>query len=54
MGYQRGAYALGYVGDLLDPIQIVRPELPAGIGFTQDSREKLRQSGRELRSSAKS
>ncbi len=33
MGYQRGAYALGYVGDLLDPIAVVRPEL-ADRGFT--------------------
>ena len=33
MGYQRGAYALGYVGDLLDPIEVVRPEL-AKRGFT--------------------
>jgi len=54
MGYQRGAYALGYVGDLLDPIQIVRPDLPAGIGLGQGSSEKLRQQGRELRSSEKS
>ena len=27
IGYQRGAYALGYVGDLLDPISVVRPDL---------------------------
>jgi ectoine hydroxylase-related dioxygenase (phytanoyl-CoA dioxygenase family) len=27
MGYQRGAYSLGYVGDLMDPIEVVRPEL---------------------------
>jgi ectoine hydroxylase-related dioxygenase (phytanoyl-CoA dioxygenase family) len=33
MGYQRGAYALGYVGDLLDPIAVVRPDL-ADRGFT--------------------
>jgi hypothetical protein len=33
MGYQRGAYALGYVGDLQDPIEVVRPEL-ARRGFT--------------------
>lgn len=33
MGYQRGAYALGYVGDLLDPIAVVRPEL-ADRGFS--------------------
>ena len=53
MGYQRGAYALGYVGDLLDPIQIVHPDLPAGSGYTQGTTEKLKQQGRELRSSAK-
>lgn len=33
IGYQRGAYALGYVGDLMDPIAVVRPEL-ADRGFT--------------------
>ena len=27
MGYAKGAYALGYVGDLEDPISAVRPEL---------------------------
>ena len=32
MGYQRGAYALGYVGDLQDPIKFVRPDL-AKRGF---------------------
>ena len=33
MGYQRGAYALGYVGDLQDPMEVVRPDL-AVRGFT--------------------
>ena len=32
MGYQRGACALGYVGDLLDPIQVVRPDIQNGLG----------------------
>jgi ectoine hydroxylase-related dioxygenase (phytanoyl-CoA dioxygenase family) len=32
LGYQRGAYALGYVDDLRDPIEVVRPEA-ASIGF---------------------
>ena len=32
LGYQRGAYALGYVDDLRDPIEVVRPEL-AKLGF---------------------
>jgi ectoine hydroxylase-related dioxygenase (phytanoyl-CoA dioxygenase family) len=27
MGYARGAYALGYVGDLRDPIEVLRPDL---------------------------
>jgi hypothetical protein len=27
MGYARGAYALGYVDDLRDPIEVVRPDL---------------------------
>jgi ectoine hydroxylase-related dioxygenase (phytanoyl-CoA dioxygenase family) len=27
MGYQRGAFSLGYVGDLMDPLQVVRPEI---------------------------
>jgi ectoine hydroxylase-related dioxygenase (phytanoyl-CoA dioxygenase family) len=27
MGYQRGAYALGYVDDLRDPMEFVRPDL---------------------------
>lgn len=33
MGYARGAYALGYVGDLRDPIEVVRPDLgEEGLG----------------------
>jgi hypothetical protein len=32
MGYARGAYALGYVDDLRDPISVVRPDL-AKRGF---------------------
>ena len=33
MGYARGAYALGYVDDLRDPIEVVRPDLAAnGLG----------------------
>ncbi|OWY62988.1 hypothetical protein B7486_55490, partial [cyanobacterium TDX16] len=32
LGYQRGAYALGYVDDLRDPIVVVRPEA-AELGF---------------------
>jgi ectoine hydroxylase-related dioxygenase (phytanoyl-CoA dioxygenase family) len=33
MGYSRGAYALGYVDDLRDPIEVVRPDLKSsGLG----------------------
>jgi ectoine hydroxylase-related dioxygenase (phytanoyl-CoA dioxygenase family) len=32
MGYARGAYALGYIDDLRDPIEAVRPDL-ANTGF---------------------
>jgi ectoine hydroxylase-related dioxygenase (phytanoyl-CoA dioxygenase family) len=33
MGYKRGAYALGYINDLRDPIEAVRPDLgSAGFG----------------------
>ena len=33
MGYSRGAYALGYVDDLRDPIEVVRPEVGSiGLG----------------------
>lgn len=32
MGYARGAYALGYVDDLRDPIEVLRPDL-ARSGF---------------------
>jgi ectoine hydroxylase-related dioxygenase (phytanoyl-CoA dioxygenase family) len=33
MGYRRGAYALGYVDDLRDPIEVLRPDLKkTGLG----------------------
>ncbi len=33
IGYARGAYALGYVDDLRDPLEVLRPEArPAGFG----------------------
>ena len=33
MGYSRGAYALGYVDDLRDPIEVLRPDLGStGLG----------------------
>jgi len=46
MGYRRGAYALGYVDDLRDPIEVVRPDLAtAGLGddgTTAAMREKVK------------
>lgn len=43
IGYQRGAYALGYVGDLLDPIQVVRPDIESlGLGYLEGTKEKLK------------
>ena len=35
MGYRLGAYALGYVDDTRDPIEVVRPDL-ARNGFRPD------------------
>ena len=33
MGYARGAYALGYVDDLRDPLEVLRPDLAkSGLG----------------------
>jgi ectoine hydroxylase-related dioxygenase (phytanoyl-CoA dioxygenase family) len=37
IGYARGAYALGYVGDLRDPIELLRPEA-ARTGFGERER----------------
>jgi ectoine hydroxylase-related dioxygenase (phytanoyl-CoA dioxygenase family) len=49
IGYQRGAYALGYVGDLLDPIQVVRPDIRnLGLGDLQGTTEKLKEQKKEL------
>ena len=42
MGYARGAYALGYVDDLRDPIQIVRPDAAdQGFGDLQATAEQI-------------
>jgi ectoine hydroxylase-related dioxygenase (phytanoyl-CoA dioxygenase family) len=46
MGYAQGAYALGYVDDLRDPIEVVRPELSkTGFGDLAQVRERLREEG---------
>jgi hypothetical protein len=45
MGYARGAYALGYVDDLRDPIEVVRPGAAStGFGDLAPTEEKLRSS----------
>ncbi len=47
IGYQRGAYALGYVDDLRDPMEIVRPDLADtglgdnGLGEVDRARQQL-------------
>jgi ectoine hydroxylase-related dioxygenase (phytanoyl-CoA dioxygenase family) len=42
MGYAKGAYALGYVDDLRDPIGVVRPDLAkTGLGELDELRERL-------------
>jgi ectoine hydroxylase-related dioxygenase (phytanoyl-CoA dioxygenase family) len=33
MGYARGAYALGYVDDLRDPLDVLRGDTAGGTGF---------------------
>ena len=44
MGYARGAYALGYVDDLRDPMEVVRPkEGGAGFGELSDALARVRE-----------
>ncbi len=53
MGYSRGAYALGYVDDLRDPIEVVKPELGrSGLGNLDEVRQKLRAQGERFRGEA--
>ena len=41
IGYRRGAYALGYVDDLRDPIEVVRPDIKTtGLGDYESSLER--------------
>ncbi len=43
MGYARGAYALGYVDDLRDPIEVLRPARSSeGFGGLEDAQARLR------------
>lgn len=44
IGYARGAYALGYVDDLRDPIEVVRPDLANdGLGNLKESLARSQQ-----------
>ena len=48
IGYARGAYALGYVDDLRDPIEVVRPDLRrAGLG-DEETEKRMRQQAAEF------
>lgn len=48
MGYARGAYALGYVDDLRDPIEVVRPDLKhAGLG-DEETKKRMREQAAEF------
>src|SRR5712692_3794079 len=50
IGYRRGAYALGYVDDLRDPLEVVRPDLKrAGLGDLDEVQKKLREQGAQFR-----
>jgi ectoine hydroxylase-related dioxygenase (phytanoyl-CoA dioxygenase family) len=50
MGYARGAYALGYVDDLRDPIEVVRPDLRrAGLGDEETNRRMREQASQFLK-----
>ncbi|MDJ0852711.1 MAG: phytanoyl-CoA dioxygenase family protein [Myxococcota bacterium] len=43
MGYARGAYALGYVDDLRDPIEVLRPDAArTGLGDLEQAQQKIR------------
>ena len=47
MGYARGAYALGYVDDLRDPIAVVRPDLAhSGLG-DEETKKRMREQAAE-------
>jgi ectoine hydroxylase-related dioxygenase (phytanoyl-CoA dioxygenase family) len=48
MGYARGAYALGYVDDLRDPIAVVRPDLAhSGLG-DEETKQRMREQAAEF------
>ncbi len=46
MGYARGAYALGYVDDLRDPIEVLRPgQGDSGLGDLARAQQQVRERG---------
>jgi len=47
MGYARGAYALGHVGDLRDPLDVLleREDHPTALGDLQHTIERVRARG---------
>ena len=50
MGYARGAYALGYVDDLRDPIEVVRPEFRrSGLGDEETEKRMRAQAAQFLK-----
>ena len=50
MGYARGAYALGYIDDLRDPIEAVRPcAAQVGLGDLASARARVGAAGAEAR-----
>jgi len=50
MGYARGAYALGYVDDLRDPIEVVRPDLRrSGLGDEETEKRMREQAAQFLK-----
>jgi ectoine hydroxylase-related dioxygenase (phytanoyl-CoA dioxygenase family) len=50
MGYRLGAYALGYVDDLRDPIEVIRPELGRqSFGDLKEAQERVAKEDKQPR-----
>jgi ectoine hydroxylase-related dioxygenase (phytanoyl-CoA dioxygenase family) len=50
MGYRLGAYALGYVDDLRDPIEVIRPELGRqSFGDLKEAQERVTKEDKQAR-----
>ncbi len=45
IGYRRGAYSLGYVDDLRDPLEVLGFKKPMSYGDLEKAQEKLRKQG---------